>query len=176
MSELLLRSYSTSLEVRGDDGRTIVGVAVPYGQEARIGPRLVEVFTRGAFQGTDPAEVPLTATHPRSGDVLPIGVTTDLRDEPDGLHGAWHVSKTALGDDVLELVRDGALSGLSIGFIELPGGNQWSPDRSRVTRTRAALDHVATVRAPAYPSARIAALRAAQTLATPRLLIARLRR
>jgi hypothetical protein len=46
--------------------------------------------------------------------------------------------------------RDGVPLGLSVGFAEVPGGNRWSADRQRVTRTSAALDHVAVVRVPAY--------------------------
>jgi HK97 family phage prohead protease len=172
MSLVHVRSWSAALEVRGDDGRTIVGIAVPYGQSATIGYRTTETFVRGAFTGADPSGIPLAATHPKDGAELPIGVTTELREEADGLHGAWRVSRTQLGDEVLELVRDGALSGLSIGFIELPGGNQWTADRSHVTRTRAALDHVAVVRVPAYPGARIAALRAAHTPQAPLLRLA----
>jgi len=43
--------------------------------------------------------------------------------------------------------------GLSIGFAEIPGGSRWNAERSRVTRTRAALDHVAVVRQPACSTA-----------------------
>jgi phage head maturation protease len=50
----------------------------------------------------------------------------------------------------LELARDGVPLGLSVGFMEVPGGSRWSPDRRRVTRTRAQLDHIAIVRTPAY--------------------------
>ena len=73
---------------------------------------------------------------------------------------------------MLELVRDGAVTGLSIGFI--PVTDRWSPDRSQVERVRAALDHVAVVRVPAYPDARIAALRAAADQTSPLLRLARL--
>ena len=62
---------------------------------------------------------------------------------------------------MLELARDGVPLGLSVGFIEVPGGSRWSPDRRRVTRTRAALDHVAVVRVPAYAGAGIEGVRAA---------------
>jgi HK97 family phage prohead protease len=158
---LEIRSFAAELSLRGDgDGRTVVGVAVPYGQPARIGYRTTETFTRGAFTGTDPADVPFTATHPKDGAELPIGITVELRDEPDGLHGAWRVSRTQLGDDVLALIGDGAVRYLSIGFAELPGGDRWNRERTHVERTHARLDHVATVRAGAYPGAVIAGIRA----------------
>lgn len=166
---IITRAYTAELEVREDE-RQIVGVAVPYGVQIRVG-RYLETFRPGAF--ADHPAAPLTATHPRDAGTLPIGVSVELRDEPDGLHGVWKISKTSLGDEVLELVRDGAVTGLSVGFV--PVTDRWSPDRSQVERVRAALDHVAVVRTPAYPDARIAALRAAQGRTGSLLHLARLR-
>jgi HK97 family phage prohead protease len=180
MTELLTRAYTAELHVReGGDGRTLVGPLLPYGVEARVldrGRLVVETFARGALAGVDPARVPLTARHPRDSQELPIGVTVELRDEADALHGAWHVSDTALGNEVLALARDGVPLGLSVGFLEVPGGSRWSPDRRRVTRTRAALDHVAVVRVPAYAGAGIGGVRAAHGPATAHPLAALARR
>jgi len=85
-------------------------------------------------------------------------LTVDLSEQPDGLHGAWRVSDTELGRDVLTLVADRVVTGLSIGFM--PGDDRWSHDRSHVERITATLDHVAIVRVPAYTGAGIAAVRA----------------
>jgi HK97 family phage prohead protease len=162
---VLHRAYESTLQVRADgDGRTLEGPLLPWGVEARVRDRgriVVETFDRGAFADVDPAKVPLTATHPRDNQELPIGVTVELRDEADALHGAWRVSKTMLGDEVLALAVDGVPLGLSVGFLELPGGNRWSTDRKRVARTRAAMDHVAVVRVAAYAGAAVAGVRAA---------------
>jgi HK97 family phage prohead protease len=175
------RQYTSSLHIRdGGDGRTLVGPVLPWGTEARVvdrGRLVTETFQRGALDGTNPATIPLTATHPRDAGTLPIGVTLELRDEADALHGAWHVSKTAVGDEVLELARDGVPLGLSVGFAEVPGGSRWSADRQRVTRTRAALDHVAVVRQPAYLGAGVAGVRQATAAAeNMNLLLTLLRR
>ncbi len=62
--------------------------------------------------------------------------------------GEFRVSRTTFGDDVLELVRDRAVTGLSVGFI--PRDDAWSPDRSRVTRVRADLVEVSVTAFPAY--------------------------
>ena len=62
--------------------------------------------------------------------------------------------------EVLELARDGVPLGLSVGFAEVAGGSRWSADRRRVTRTRAALDHVAIVRVGAYAGAGVIGVRA----------------
>jgi HK97 family phage prohead protease len=157
-----VRALQFALQLRGEgDGRTLVGPLLPYGVEARIGPYVIETFERGAFGGTDPARVPLTATHPRDGGTLPIGVTVTLEERADALYGSWHVSDVALGNEVLALARDGVPLGLSVGFEEVAGGSQWNHTRTRVTRTRALLDHVAVVRSPAYAGARVEAVRAA---------------
>src|ERR671911_2034663 len=157
------RAHTTTLAVRdGGDGRTLVGALLPWGVPARVvdqGRLVTETFTRGALEGTDPGRVPLTATHPRDAGTLPIGVTVELEERDDAAYGAWRVSKTALGDEVLELARDGVPLGLSVGFAEVAGGSRWSADRRRVTRTRAALDHVAVVRVPAYVGAGVAGVR-----------------
>jgi uncharacterized protein len=171
--------YPATLHVRdGGDGRTIEGPLLPWGVEARVldrGRMVVETFQRGALAGADPARVPLTATHPRDAGTLPIGVTVELEERADAAYGAWRVSKTALGDEVLELARDGVPLGLSVGFLEIPGGSRWSPDRRRVTRTRAQLDHVAVVRVPAYAGAGVVGVRAALQPAATLLTLARLR-
>jgi HK97 family phage prohead protease len=165
------RNLTTSLALRDDgDGRTLVGALLPWGIPAQVvdrGRLVTETFTRGALAGIDPGKVPLTATHPRDAGTLPIGRTLTIEDRADAAWGAWHVSRTALGDEVLELARDGVPLGLSIGFAEVPGGSRWSADRQRVTRTRAALDHVAVVRVPAYAGAGVVGVRAGGHAATP---------
>ena len=64
--------------------------------------------------------------HMQLGGTL-IGRTMVLRDDAAGLYGEWRVSATPAGDETLELVKDGALTDLSIGFRErqnrrVPGG------------------------------------------------------
>ena len=168
------RNLTSSLHLRdGGDGRTLVGPLLPWGVEARVvdrGRLVEETFERGALAGTNPATVPLTATHPRDAGTLPIGVMLELEERADAAHGAWHVSKTAIGDEVLELARDGVPLGLSVGFMEVPGGSRWNAERTRVTRTRAALDHVAVVRVPAYAGAGVVGVREQGGRPTPVLL------
>jgi uncharacterized protein len=180
MSELHYREHRTTLALREDgDGRTLVGPLLPWGVEARVldrGRLVVETFERGALADVDPARVPLTATHPRDAGTLPIGVTVELAERDDAAWGAWRVSDTALGNEVLALARDGVPLGLSVGFMEVPGGSRWSPDRRRVVRTRAALDHVAVVRVAAYAGAAVAGVWAAHAPATGHPLTALARR
>ena len=152
---------------------------MPYGVEARVldrGRLVVEMFERGALAGADPARVPLTATHPRDAGTLPIGVTVELRDErrracmapgesrpPRSATRSWPWPATA------------SRSGCRSGSSRSPAGSRWSADRRRVTRTRAALDHVAVVRVPAYAGAAVQGVRAAHgpALAYPLANLAR---
>jgi uncharacterized protein len=158
-----VRHLTSSLALRDNgNGRTLVGPLLPWEVEARVvdrGRLVTETFQRGALDGTDPAQVPLTATHPRDAGTLPIGVTLSIDNRSDAAWGEWRVSDTHLGNEVLALARDGVPLGLSVGFAEVPGGSRWSPDRQRVARTRALLDHVAIVRVPAFAGAGVVGVR-----------------
>jgi phage head maturation protease len=175
-----VRQVTSALHVRdGGDGRTLHGALLPWGVEAQVldGGRLVtETFQRGALAGTDPSRIPLTATHPRDAGTLPIGVTLSIDDRADAAWGEWRVSDTALGNEVLALARDQVPLGLSIGFAEVPGGSRWSADRKRVTRTTAALDHIAVVRSPAYVGAGVMGVRSEGSVRPTPVLLTLLRR
>jgi HK97 family phage prohead protease len=166
--------YPAGLHLRNDgDGRTLVGPVVPWNVEAKVldrGRMVVETFQRGALADADPATVPLTATHPRDNGTLPIGVTVELEERDDAAWGAWRVSKTALGDEVLALAADNVPLALSVGFNEVAGGSRWSADRRRVVRTRARLDHIAVVRVGAYAGAGVVGVREATAVAEQRAL------
>ena len=164
MAEVFTRTFTPELEIltraKGGDGRTIVGIAVPYARPQRIDPRLVEQFSRGAFNAQIKAarRVPFAREHMQLGGTL-IGRTT-LRDDAAGLYGEWRVSATTVGDETLELVRDGALDELSIAFREgqnkrLPGGV--------IERLTAELREVAVVMQGAYGEmATVAGVRSAE--------------
>lgn len=121
MTDTLIRTFTPELQVRssakGGDGRTIEGIAVPYGQRQRIDSTLVEQFARGAFNAQLAAahRVRFTREHMSHGGAL-IGRAIELRDDAAGLWGAWRVSATDAGEEALTLVRDGVLDELSIGF------------------------------------------------------------
>jgi HK97 family phage prohead protease len=175
-----IRHFTSSLAIRDNsDGRTLVGPLLPWGVRARVvdqGRLVTETFERGALAGTDPGKVPLTCTHPRDSATLPIGRTLTIEDRADAAWGEWLVSDTMIGNEVLALARDGVPLGLSVGFAEIPGGSRWSADRQRVTRTRAALDHVAIVRVPAYEGAGVVGVRVSQLGRHTPVLLTLLRR
>jgi HK97 family phage prohead protease len=112
------RAYETDLEVRSaGDGRTVCGICVPYNQVQRI--NLSEVFIRGAFVNVVRASHRVKFLVGHDANALPIGRATLLREDENGLYGEFRISDTERGSEVLTLIRDGALSELSIGFSPL---------------------------------------------------------
>lgn len=152
MTEILTRAFVPELEVRssgkGGDGRTIEGLAVPYGQAQRIDFDLTEQFARGAFnhQLRAPNRVKLGREHPLMGGSV-IGKAIELRDDAAGLWGAWRVSATPAGDETLTLVRDGVLDELSVAFRERQNRTL---DDGTVERVKADLFEVSVVLMGAY--------------------------
>lgn len=155
MSEpMITRVFDAELSLRragaGGDGRTVFGRAVPYGAPQYIYDGLTEEFDRGAFDHQLKAanRVRLAREHVQLGGTL-IGAARSLRDEPGGLMFEARVSKTVTGDETLELVHDGALRQVSIGFRERPHGNRRTDD-GVLHRTAADLFEIALVMEGAY--------------------------
>lgn len=159
-ADRLTRYSQADLEIRGD-GRTVVGLAVPFDQSTPIrdgSGTYSEVFRRGAFARTiaDRGDrVKFLAQHDRGS--LPLGRAHVLREDAHGLYAEFRVSQTAAGDEALSLIRDGALDALSIGFR--PIRDRWTADRSEVERLEVRLDEVSAVAFPAYDGALISSVR-----------------
>jgi HK97 family phage prohead protease len=165
MGDILRRSWAPhiDLEIRGD-GRTVYGLAVPYDTPTSIRERAGaydEVFRMGAFSETIRERgdrVKFLLNHDRQ--VLPLGKAVSLREDPAGLVGEFRVSATSAGDEALELIRDGVLDALSIGFAPMPDGSRGTPGRDAVVeRTRVKLLEVSAVAFPAYEGALISGVR-----------------
>lgn len=160
MSEILRHDFRGDLEIRGD-GRTVVGLAVPYDTPTVIRENGVvydEVFRHGAFAQTieQRAErVKFLLNHNRQ--ALPLGRALSLREDAAGLVGEFRVSATRAGDEALELIRDGALDGLSVGFV--PVKDRGTPESGFVERLESKLIEVSGVAFPAYEGALIAGVR-----------------
>jgi HK97 family phage prohead protease len=161
MTEQLSRSFP-ELTVRADGtGRTIGGLVVPYNRAARVsdgGPAYDEMFVQGSTTRTIQHRgdrIKLLSQHNSRSNPLGVAVRDSWRETPDGLYGEFKVSRTAAGDEALELVRDGALDSFSIGFTPIK-----HEKRDGVTvRTEVALREVSLVTFPAYDDARISTVR-----------------
>lgn len=148
MSEIETRSF----EARADlEERTIVGLAVPYGQSADIGGVYQERFAPGAIASVE--DVKLFYGHEE-----PIGKVVEGRDTEAGYEIVARVSDTPRGNEVLTLMRDGVLNKFSVGFIP----EQSEKDGSTITRTKVSLKEVSVVPFPAFAGANITEVREEQ--------------
>jgi HK97 family phage prohead protease len=163
MADILRRAWSPhlDLEIRGD-GRTVYGLAVPFDSPTPIRDRsgtYDEVFRMGAFADTIRERgdrVKFLANHDRQ--TMPLGKAIMLREDPAGLIGEFRVSATPAGDAALELIRDGVLDALSIGFAPIQSLGREGRDPV-VERTAVKLMEVSAVAFPAYEGAMIAGVR-----------------
>lgn len=151
--------------------RIITVVAVPYETPTRVpfrGEIWNEVFTRGAFTGLSAAKrrIPASACLEipdlgHSNGKLVGKIVEAYPDRDEGLVTDVKISRTAAGDDVLQLASDDSL-GASIGFAVK---NRFDQDLNRVTKTRRVnrgfLHHLSFVGEPAYDGSRVLAMRSA---------------
>lgn len=158
-----IRSAATAdeIEVRSvpigkvdKDTRTVRGIAVPYGQVTTVGYR--EEFRKGAIP--DGTKVNIHVNH-RTYDQLPVGKILDGRNTDAGYEIEFRVANTARGDEVLELIREGVLGHLSVGFRAVSHELR----DEVVVRTKVDLREVSIVEHPAYKGATIAKIRSAAT-------------
>ncbi len=177
MPEHLIRVHPADLEIRADGtGRTVCGIACPYGEVAEVsdgGRPYKESFAFGSYARTIAErgnKVKFMAAHSRG--TFPLGRATLLREDATGLYAELHVSATSAGDEALELIRDHALDGLSVGFS--PVAHQWSPDRRSVVRTEVGLREISAVAFAAYPGAVVLGVRSAEPTLTNELARCRL--
>ncbi|ALL74272.1 hypothetical protein AD006_01140 [Pseudonocardia sp. EC080610-09] len=147
-SSLLIRSAASADDVDiNESKREVEGLAVPYGIDQFISQDLTERFERGAFakQLSAAHRTFFTRKHITQGGSV-IGKAVELRESAEGLVGKWKISETLIGDETLTLLRDGVLTGLSIGFR----ARQNRRDKGVTVRTSATLVETAVVEEPAY--------------------------
>jgi HK97 family phage prohead protease len=161
------RTFSLVMEVRDltvtGDGRLMYGRAVPYNVTADLGSykerfvpgvfsRQLAAATNGFVKLYDSHETRLTGR-------AHIGKTEELREQPDGLYGAWRIFDTPAGNTALTMYREGEITGLSIGFKPNPGAGSRKTADGVIERLSGHLDHVALTSEPVYAGASVLAVR-----------------
>lgn len=153
----VVRSYEVDdFEIEADradggDGRTITMQAVPFGVTIEVPSEGIrERFARGAFAHQMGAlhRVQAVYLHQNQGGEV-IGRLHSGEELASGLRVTARISNTSRGNDTLELVRDKAITQVSIGFR---AKRDWSRlvDGKVTERTRADLFEVALVPQGAY--------------------------
>lgn len=150
MENMITRSF----EIRATDSeqRTVEGVAVPFNETIDIGGGWSERFEKGAVDTN--ADVKLFRDHKEI-----IGKVTEMEESDDGLLIRAKISDTSLGNETLELVKDGAIRSFSVGFIPVVDEKK---DKT-IIRKKVDLKEVSLVAFPAYDNAAVLAVREEKT-------------
>jgi len=146
MSEMITREFQARL-VETEE-RTIVGLAVPYGQEIELNGNTMERFEAGAIQSIE--DVKLFYGHEE-----PIGKVTEGRDTEEGFEIVARISDTVRGNEVYTLLQDGVLNRFSVGFFPVKDRKEGQT----IVRELVDLKEVSVVPFPAFEGAKITEVR-----------------
>ena len=164
------------ISIRSDgDGRTVDAYAAVFGVRQEIRDReghYFEELAPGSFDRTieqQAGRLQFIFNHgrtmhgtPSERFSMPLGTPVDVSVDEHGLRTVSRVAKTDLGDEVLELIRDGAIRGQSFGGqfraseVVKPAERGGLPLR---IRTEVSLREYGPTPFPAYSAARIVGVR-----------------
>ena len=102
---MITREFQARLDATEE--RTIIGLAVPYGQEIELTGKLKERFEPGAIDGVE--DVKLFYGHEE-----PIGKVVEGRDTEAGYEIVAKISDTPRGNEVYTLLQDDVLNRFSV--------------------------------------------------------------
>jgi HK97 family phage prohead protease len=144
--------------------RVIEVIVTPWEQETEIRERgkvYREIFSRGAYDGVErrPNRIRANLNHDHTRWVGRVVALHPSREE--GLLAEVRIAQTTDGENTLHLADDGILDA-SAEFQVMPGGETWTGKLRRITK--AWLGGIAFTGDPAYPGARVVAVRAADAL------------
>lgn len=128
-----------------DDGRTVEGIAVPFGDVIDVWGQRETFDPDTVFDGLDTAK--LYYQHNQL-----IGSITHGENQPDGLHITARIADTQLGRDAVALLDEGALDSLSVGFVPIEDSKD---EAGVIHRRRVRLLETSLVSWPVYENAKI---------------------
>jgi HK97 family phage prohead protease len=137
--------------------RTITGLAVPYDTEATVSTGQKVRFLAGSLP-TDGRAPRLLEQHDPT---RVIGIVTERTETADGMTFAARISASRDGDDVLELVKDGALDSVSVGVEPVEATYD---DAGVLVISKARWRELSIVTEPAFANARISSVAAANVI------------
>ena len=146
--EINMENRSFEIRETNQETREVIGMAVPYDEVIDIGGGDKEQFARGSVDLN--SHVKLFRDHKEV-----IGKVNSMEEREDGLWIKAKISNTKLGDETLELVKDGAIRSFSVGFIPLVDEKK---DRT-IIRKKVNLKEVSLVAFPAYENASVTEVR-----------------
>ncbi len=146
MSEMITREFQARL-VDAEE-RTIVGLAVPYGQEIDLTGNTKERFEAGAIKTIE--DVKLFYGHEE-----PIGKVVEGRDTEEGFEIVAKISDTPRGNEIYTLLQDDVLNRFSVGFYPVKDRKEGQT----IVREEVNLLEVSVVPFPAFSGAKITEVR-----------------
>lgn len=141
------------------------GTFAGYGSVFNVVDSYDEIVVAGAFADSLKTRQPSLLWQHRSGE--PIGIYTGVKEDNVGLHVEGKLAlKTTRGAEAYELLKMGAVSGLSIGFMV----REESYDRVTRINTLKKLDlwEVSLVTFPANEAARVTGVKSVEEIETLR--------
>lgn len=164
MSDLQTRDFkiAPTPEADGTDDapRTVRGLAVPYNTEIELIPGYFETIAPGALAPRADTDTSLKLVYRHD---EPIGLITAATETDEGIEIEARFSDTQTARDAYQLVRDGVIDRLSIGFAPLETTRTEDERGTHTTITRLALREVSLVPFPAYQTAAITEVRTQPT-------------
>ena len=105
------------------DARTFEGYAATWDKD-----QVDDVIQMGAFAKSINEAFPAKRIKVLWQHSQPLGMPVEMREDARGLYVKGKISKTTLGDEALELMRDGVVDRMSIGFIIPKDKSSYDPD------------------------------------------------
>lgn len=165
MSDLQTRAFQVRAADDAAEPRTVRGLAVPYGVEIELFDGYFETIAPGALadRAEDATSLKLFYRHNE-----PIGLIISITETDEGIEIEARFSDTQAARDAYQLVRDGVIDRLSIGFVPL--AFERTEDEAGVHTTITSLDlrEVSLVPFPAYDGATVTEVREQPTTPTER--------
>ena len=152
-----LLTFSSSIEAADAGRRIISGQIVPFGEVGNTSAGAV-VFERGSIQIPNVSKVKLLAQHEQTASGV-IGRAQGFQETSTGINGSFKVSASRDGENYLIKAAEGLLDGLSVGVEVLASKER--RDGVMVV-TSAILKEVSLVETPAFSSARVVDVAAAE--------------
>ena len=154
---MTLLTFSSSIEAADAGRRVIAGQIVPFGEIGNTSAGAV-IFERGSIQIPNPSKVKLLAQHEQTASGV-IGRAMGFQETATGINGSFKVSASRDGENYLIKAAEGLLDGPSVGVEVLA-----SKDRRDgvMVVTSAVLKEVSPVETPAFSSARVVDVAAAE--------------
>ena len=155
-----------AVEIRDVDTKAgftrLKGRALPYSEDADIGWFLGQFAPGSLAKSIQEAarDLPLLLWHDNRS--WPIGAADEWEDGKAGLDGIWRLDQSEPAQRAAQLVDDGMLTGMSIGFQPIRSAwtyvEDWNPDlgpshKDRVVRQEARLIETSLVPTGAYVGA-----------------------